>query len=135
MPRPIAATVHMGSLRHNLARMRACAGDRTLWAVVKANAYGHGAVRVAKVLENMNAAVLVQEKREHDDEREVRQAIEELDEVRQPEVLTTLAEYSEFGEVLDDEVLFGITHKSVFWYKIRQGLRPCWHWWPACGSA
>jgi alanine racemase len=42
MPRPIQATIHTESLRHNLARARASAPDARVWAVVKANAYGHG---------------------------------------------------------------------------------------------
>ncbi len=45
MPRPILATVHTDALRHNLVRMRAAAGDARLWAIVKANAYGHGIER------------------------------------------------------------------------------------------
>ncbi len=47
MPRPILATVHTQALRHNLERARQCAGgDAQVWAVVKANAYGHGIERV-----------------------------------------------------------------------------------------
>ncbi len=42
MPRPIQATIHTEALRHNLARARAAATDSRVWAVVKANAYGHG---------------------------------------------------------------------------------------------
>ena len=45
MPRPILATVHTDALRHNLVRMRAAAGDARVWAIVKANAYGHGIER------------------------------------------------------------------------------------------
>ena len=45
MPRPILATVHPEALRHNLQRARACAPDARVWAVVKANAYGHGIER------------------------------------------------------------------------------------------
>jgi alanine racemase len=45
MPRPILATVHTDALRHNLARARAAAPDARVWAVVKANAYGHGIER------------------------------------------------------------------------------------------
>ncbi len=45
MPRPILATVHTDALRHNLVRMRAAAGDSRIWAIVKANAYGHGIER------------------------------------------------------------------------------------------
>jgi alanine racemase len=45
MPRPIEALVHTDALAHNLARARAGAGDARVWAVVKANAYGHGIER------------------------------------------------------------------------------------------
>jgi alanine racemase len=46
MPRPIQAAIHVDALRHNLARLRQSAPDARLWAVVKANAYGHGMERV-----------------------------------------------------------------------------------------
>ncbi len=46
MPRPILATIHAHALRHNLARVQRAAGDARVWAVVKANAYGHGIERV-----------------------------------------------------------------------------------------
>jgi alanine racemase len=42
MPRPIFAEIDIPAMKHNLARVRRNAGSRTLWAVVKANAYGHG---------------------------------------------------------------------------------------------
>jgi alanine racemase len=45
MPRPIEALVHTAALSHNLARARACAPDARVWAVIKANAYGHGIER------------------------------------------------------------------------------------------
>ncbi|WP_334135483.1 alanine racemase [Tepidimonas sp.] len=50
MPRPILATVHRDALRHNLQRCRAAAGSARIWAVVKANAYGHGIERVYPAL-------------------------------------------------------------------------------------
>ena len=46
MPRPILATVHSQALHHNLARTRQATPDARVWAVVKANAYGHGIERV-----------------------------------------------------------------------------------------
>ncbi len=46
MPRPILATIHTAALQHNMARARSAAVDAKLWAVVKANAYGHGIERV-----------------------------------------------------------------------------------------
>ncbi len=53
MPRPIQAFVHTDALRHNLTRMRAAAPDARVWAVVKANAYGHG---IERVFEGLRAA-------------------------------------------------------------------------------
>jgi alanine racemase len=46
MPRPIEALIHTAALAHNLARARAAEPDARVWAVVKANAYGHGIERV-----------------------------------------------------------------------------------------
>jgi alanine racemase len=45
MPRPIEALIHTAALAHNLTRARDSAPDAKLWAVVKANAYGHGIER------------------------------------------------------------------------------------------
>lgn len=45
MPRPVHATIHTAALRHNLACCRQRAPDAKVWAVVKANAYGHGIER------------------------------------------------------------------------------------------
>lgn len=59
MPRPIAATIHMGALRHNLQRMREASKGRTLWAVVKANAYGHGLLRAARAFEEADGLALI----------------------------------------------------------------------------
>ncbi len=46
MPRPIAACIHTAALAANLARVRRGAPDVRVWAVLKANAYGHGIERV-----------------------------------------------------------------------------------------
>jgi alanine racemase len=45
MPRPIQATIHTQALAHNLNQARRHAPDARVWAVVKANAYGHGIER------------------------------------------------------------------------------------------
>ena len=45
MPRPIEALVYPDAMAHNLARVRDAAPDARVWAVVKANAYGHGIER------------------------------------------------------------------------------------------
>jgi alanine racemase len=50
MSRPILATIHLDALRHNLAVARHHAPDSKAMAVVKANGYGHGLLRVAQGL-------------------------------------------------------------------------------------
>ena len=59
MPRPILATVHPEALSHNLARVRAAAPDARVWAVVKANAYGHGIERVFDALRSADGFALL----------------------------------------------------------------------------
>jgi alanine racemase len=45
MPRPLSATIHTAALANNLAVVRRHAPKSKVWAVVKANAYGHGLAR------------------------------------------------------------------------------------------
>ena len=45
--RPVWAEIDLGAIRRNAARLKARAGGAELCAVVKAQAYGHGPVRVA----------------------------------------------------------------------------------------
>ena len=52
MPRPIQASISVSALRHNLGVARKHAGRAKVWAVVKANAYGHGLLRAANALES-----------------------------------------------------------------------------------
>jgi alanine racemase len=49
--RPTQAEINLDALEHNLALIKKSAGDtKSILAVVKADAYGHGAVRVARAL-------------------------------------------------------------------------------------
>jgi alanine racemase len=59
MPRPILATIHPEALRQNLARMRRVAPDARVWAIVKANAYGHGIERVFEGLRGADGFALL----------------------------------------------------------------------------
>src|SRR5438105_15076819 len=51
MPRPIRAAISASALAHNLAVARQHAGNAKVWAVIKANAYGHGIERAARAME------------------------------------------------------------------------------------
>jgi alanine racemase len=51
-------TVDLGALRRNVATLRRALGDTELWAVVKADAYGHGAADVARAALEAGASAL-----------------------------------------------------------------------------
>ena len=49
------AIIDLNAIRHNYALLRRISGDKRLIAVVKADAYGHGAVEVAQALPHADA--------------------------------------------------------------------------------
>lgn len=55
MSRATVATIHLGALRRNLARVRELAGGAKVMAVVKADGYGHGLERVTRALSRADA--------------------------------------------------------------------------------
>ena len=59
MPRPIEALIHTDALAHNLRRARAAAPDARVWAVVKADAYGHGIERAFEGLRGADGFALL----------------------------------------------------------------------------
>ena len=59
MPRPILATIHIDALRHNLSQARLRAPDAKLWAVIKANAYGHGIERCFEGLRSADGLAML----------------------------------------------------------------------------
>jgi alanine racemase len=52
MSRPARVSIDTTALRGNLQRVKACASKQRIMAVIKADGYGHGAIRVANVLES-----------------------------------------------------------------------------------
>ena len=59
MARPTKAIIDLSALRHNFDLAQSLAPDSRLIPVVKANAYGHGAVQCAKALSDEAAAFAV----------------------------------------------------------------------------
>jgi len=57
--RPTVAEVDLAAIRRNLARVRGVVGPVAIWGVIKADAYGHGAVPVARSLEPLCDALAV----------------------------------------------------------------------------
>jgi len=60
MPRPLFATIHLDSMQHNLAQARSCAPLARIWAVVKADAYGHGLERAMRGFATADGLALVE---------------------------------------------------------------------------
>ena len=54
--RPTRAEINLGHLRHNLRVVQKAAAPVPVWAVLKADGYGHGAKAVARTLERDGAA-------------------------------------------------------------------------------
>jgi alanine racemase len=52
MARPTHALIDIAALQNNLQRVKSCAPTQRVMAVIKANAYNHGAVKVANALES-----------------------------------------------------------------------------------
>ncbi|MBL4866363.1 MAG: alanine racemase [Pseudomonadales bacterium] len=50
MSRDTCAYINVGALRHNLSRVRHFAPNQKIWAVIKADGYGHGLLNVASAL-------------------------------------------------------------------------------------
>lgn len=95
MPRPIRATFDLDALRANLALVRGRAAGSRVWAVIKANAYGHGLLRVAEALQQADGYALL----DLDDAVRLRDAgfrhpILLLEGAFDPADLLTAAEYS-----------------------------------------
>ena len=51
-------TIDLGALRRNVAQLRSVLGSTELWAVVKADGYGHGAAGVARAAADAGASAL-----------------------------------------------------------------------------
>ena len=60
MPRPILASISLSALRHNLGAVRRHAPRSRVWAVIKANGYGHGVARVSAALDAADGYALLE---------------------------------------------------------------------------
>jgi alanine racemase len=60
MPRPLTAVISVAALQHNLARAKQCAPGARVWAVVKANAYGHGLACAMRAFSDADGLALIE---------------------------------------------------------------------------
>ena len=57
--RPARARIDLDALRHNLALAKQWSGQARVWAVAKANAYGHGLARTRRVFDTVDGLALL----------------------------------------------------------------------------
>lgn len=60
MPRPLVATIDLAAMQHNLAIARKYTPHSNIWAVVKANAYGHGLMRGMRAFKDADGLALIE---------------------------------------------------------------------------
>lgn len=60
MPRPLIATIHLAAMQHNLSVAKSRAPGAKVWAVIKANAYGHGLARGMQAFSAADGLALVE---------------------------------------------------------------------------
>jgi alanine racemase len=60
MPRPIVAIIDVAAMQHNLAVARSHAPQSKVWAVVKANAYGHGLIPAVQAFADADGLGLIE---------------------------------------------------------------------------
>jgi alanine racemase len=106
MSRPTKAVVDLEALRHNCRLAGTLSGQGKLMAVVKANAYGHGAVTTARALEPLVSAFAVA-------------CVEEAEELRDAGIALPimLMEGAFSGEELD------IACERGFWVMVQNSLQ------------
>ncbi len=52
------ARINLAAVKHNIARVKSYAPEAKIMAVIKANAYGHGLLRIAKALNEVDAVAV-----------------------------------------------------------------------------
>jgi alanine racemase len=129
MARPTRAHLDLKALRHNLGHARSLAPLSKVMAVIKANAYGHGAVAVGKALEAHTDAFAVACIEEAQELRSagIRSPILLLEGVFEAEELLEAAEQN-FWVMIDNEWQMHALEQAILpgplhcWLKIDTGM-------------
>jgi len=127
MPRPIHAHINLDALKNNLRIARRLANSRIM-AVIKANAYGHGLLRVAEALEEAEGIALLDvHDAAHLREAGCRQTILLLEGFFSPDDLRLIAEYDLATVIHNAQQLAGLDAyprrgKLQVWLKVNTGM-------------
>ncbi len=129
MSRPIRARIDLAALRHNFAIARRYAGTARIFAVVKANAYGHGLLPCAQALAGLADGFALLDLADAVALREagLRQPILLLEGYFDAAELPTLAEYGittalHRPEQLEEIELAGLPRKLDAFIKVNSGM-------------
>ena len=129
MARPTGALVDLAALRHNCQVARSLSGAGKLMAVVKANAYGHGAMQVASALEPLVDAFAVACIEEAQELREsgIELPLILMEGIFSPDELVLAARHNFWVMVQNEEQLAGLEHASLpgqvtCWLKLDSGM-------------
>ena len=126
----VTATIDLAALRHNLAQVRRYAPKSKVMAAVKADAYGHGAVPVARTLEEAGVdmlAVACMEEAIHLRQAHLKTPIALLEGVISAEEVV-LATYEQLQVVVHDhwqiDLLEALPASSdvALWFKLDTGM-------------
>ncbi|HEY6281425.1 MAG TPA: alanine racemase [Burkholderiales bacterium] len=95
MSRPLQARINLSALQNNLAVAKQCAPNSRIMAVIKANGYGHGLLRVARALAGAEGFAVI-DINDAVDLRDAgfKQRVLLLNGFYSPEELPVIAEYS-----------------------------------------
>ncbi|HCO59942.1 MAG TPA: alanine racemase, partial [Porticoccaceae bacterium] len=131
MSRPVQARINLQHIEHNFSLARQCAPGARVMAVIKANAYGHGAAKVAHQLSRADAfGVASIEEAIELDEAGVEQPLVLLGGVFESEEWATI-EQRGFQAVIHsraqlqsflDHPVAGATASFVIWLKLDTGM-------------
>jgi alanine racemase len=128
MTRPLRARIDLGALQHNFRLVRLAAPESRRMAVIKANAYGHGAIPVARALGEADAfALACVEEAMQLREAGVRQPLVLLEGMFSPDELDTVVKHRlepvvhtpEQVEMLERGAVYGPLH---LWLKVDTGM-------------
>ncbi len=124
----VYGVLDLAALRHNLSRVREYSKAGRLLAVIKANAYGHGLIPVAKAMSSADALAVA---RIHEaielKEGGINQRIVVLEGFNSVEELNTLVEYGFEAVVHNNEQLEWLEHCTLVsaitvWLKLDTGM-------------
>ncbi len=129
MSRPNQARLDLDALRHNVAVAHALAPQSRMMAVVKANAYGHGAVTIATALESQVDALAVACLEEAVELRSagVNAPVLLLEGVFEPRELVTVAELGLWLTIQNEQQLGWLESTALTvpvhcWLKVNTGM-------------